>query len=299
MQRAADEARRGHGQIVAVVGEPGVGKSRLYFEFTHSHRSQGWRLVEAGSVSYGKATALLPLADLLRTYFRIDSRDDARSVRAKVTGQILTLDEGLRDAVPAALWLLDALPPDSAFAGIDSAERRRLTLAALKRLLLRESQVQPLLLVFEDLHWIDSETQTFLDSLADSLPAAALLLAVNYRPEYRHGWAGKTYYRQLRIDPLAPESAEHLLRELLGEDASLAGLKQLLAERTEGNPLYIEECVRALAETDALAGARGAQRLAAGAGTAVRRPGGWPIRWRCCRRGGPRVGRTTPAPCAR
>ncbi len=250
-------------------------------------------------MSYGKATALLPLADLLRTYFRIDSRDDARSVRAKVTGQILTLDEGLRDAVPAALWLLDALPPDSAFAGIDSAERRRLTLAALKRLLLRESQVQPLLLVFEDLHWIDSETQTFLDSLADSLPAAALLLAVNYRPEYRHGWAGKSYYRQLRIDPLAPESAEHLLRELLGEDASLAGLKQLLAERTEGNPLYIEECVRALAETDALAGARGAQRLAAGAGTAVRRPGGWPIRWRCCRRGGPRVGRTTPATCAR
>ena len=261
LRRAADEARRGHGQIVAVVGEPGVGKSRLYFEFTHSHHSQGWRLVEASSVSYGKATALLPLADLLRAYFRIDSRDDPRSVRSKVTGHILTLDEALRDAVPAALWVLDALPVDSPFAAIDSAERRRLTREALKRLLLRESQVQPLLLVFEDLHWIDSETQAFLDGLADSVPAAAVLLAVNYRPEYRHGWAGKTYYRQLRIDPLAPESSEHLLRELLGDDPSLAALKQLLAARTEGNPLYIEEGVRTLAETGTLAGVRGAYRL--------------------------------------
>lgn len=261
LRRAADEAKRAHGQIVAVVGEPGVGKSRLYFEFTHSRHLQGWRVVEAGSVSYGKATALLPLADMLRAYFHIDSRDDPRTVRSKVTGQVLTLDEGLRDAVPAALWLLDALPADNPFAAIDAAERRRLTLAALKRLLLRESQVQPLLLVFEDLHWIDSETQAFLDSLAESVPAAAVLLAVNYRPEYRHGWAGKTYYRQLRIDPLALESSEHLLHELLGDDASLTSLKKLLADRTEGNPLYIEESVRALVETGALAGARGMYRL--------------------------------------
>ncbi len=131
------------------------------------------------------------------------------------------------------------------------------------RLLLRESQVQPLLLVFEDLHWIDTETQALLDSLVESLPTARMLLLVNYRPEYEHRWGGKTYYTQLRLDPLPPESAEALLDALLGEDSGLRPLKQLLIERTEGNPFFLEESVRTLVETGALAGERGAYRLAA------------------------------------
>jgi tetratricopeptide (TPR) repeat protein len=128
--------------------------------------------------------------------------------------------------------------------------------------LLRESQVQPLLLVFEDLHWLDAETQQVLDSLVDSLPTAAILLAVNYRPEYRHGWGSRTYYRQLRIDPLAPESAEELLQGLIGDDASVEPLKRLLIARTEGNPLFLEESVRTLVETRGLVGEGGAYRLA-------------------------------------
>jgi class 3 adenylate cyclase len=264
LRLAADEARRGRGQVVAVVGEPGVGKSRLYYEFLHSHHAHGWLALESGSVSYGKATTFLPLADLLRGYFKIEARDDIRAIRAKATGNLLTLDEGLKDAVAPVLWLLDALPEDSDFLGGDPAERRRRTLAAVKRVLLRESQVQPLLLVFEDLHWVDSETQAFLDNLIESLPAARIVLAVNYRPEYRHGWGSKTYYRQLRIDPLPPESAGDLLEGLLGSDSSLAALKSLLIERTEGNPLFLEESVRTLIETGALAGARGAYKLVHG-----------------------------------
>ncbi len=152
-------------------------------------------------------------------YFKIDARDDTRGIRVKVTGGLLTLDETLKDTVAVALWLLDALPEDSPFLALDPAERRRQTLAAVKRILLRENQLHPLMLVFEDLHWIDNETQAFLDSLVESLPASRILLAVNYRPEYRHGWANKTYYCQLRIDPLPPESAEALLDALLGADA--------------------------------------------------------------------------------
>jgi class 3 adenylate cyclase/tetratricopeptide (TPR) repeat protein len=261
LTRAADEARRGRGQVVAVVGEPGVGKSRLFYEFTRSHHARGWLVLESGSVSYGKATPYLPLTDLLRAYFRIERSDDVRAVQAKVTGNVLTLDEALKDAIPAALWLLDALPEDGAFLNLDPGERRRRTLAAVKGLLLRESRVRPLALVFEDLHWIDSETQEFLDSLVDSLPAAPILLAVNYRPEYRHGWGSRTYYRQLRIDPLPPESADDLLEALLGDDPSVAALKPLLIARTEGNPLFLEESVRALVETGALAGTRGAYRF--------------------------------------
>jgi class 3 adenylate cyclase/tetratricopeptide (TPR) repeat protein len=261
IRRAAEETRGGRGQIVAVVGEPGVGKSRLYYEFIHSHRVQDWLVLEAGSVSYGKATPYLPLADLLRGYFKIDARDDIRGIRVKVTGGLLTLDEALKDTVPVALWLLDALPDDSAFVKLDPAERRRQTLAAIKRILLRENQLHPVLLLFEDLHWIDNETQAFLDSLVESLPASRILLAVNYRPEYRHGWANKTYYRQLRIDPLPPESAEDLLDALLGQDPSTSSLKRLLIERTEGSPLFLEESVRTLVETRALVGERGAYRL--------------------------------------
>jgi class 3 adenylate cyclase len=261
LRRAADEARGGRGQVVAVVGEAGVGKSRLYYEFLQSHRAREFLVLESGSVSYGKATPFLPLADLLRAYFKIDARDDVRGIQVKVTGGLLTLDETLKDAVPVALWLLDALGEASAFLELEPAERRRQTFAAVKRILLRENELRPLILVFEDLHWVDNETQAFLDGFIESLPAARVLLAVNYRPEYRHGWANRTYYRQLRVDPLLPESAEDLLDGLLGADPTVAALKPLLIARTEGRPLFLEESVRMLAETGALAGERGAYRL--------------------------------------
>ncbi len=262
LRQAAAQARRGRGQVVAVVGEPGVGKSRLFHEFVRSHHTHGWLVLESASVSYGKATAFLPLVDLLRGYFKIGDRDDVRTVRSKVTGTMLTLDEALQESVPAVLWLLDALPPDQGFLGLDPAQRRQRALQAVKRLLLRESGVQPVLVLFEDLHWIDAETQAFLDDLVDGLPAAPILLAVNYRPEYRHGWSGKTYYRQVRVDPLPPESAESLLATLLGDDPSVAPLRRRLIARTDGNPLFLEESVRALVETQALVGERGAYRLA-------------------------------------
>ena len=262
LRRAAEQARGGRGQVVAVVGEPGVGKSRLYYEFLQSHHARDFLILESGSVSYGKATPFLPLADLLRNYFRIDTRDDVRGIRVKVTGGLLTLDEALKDAVPVALWLLDALPEDSAFLAFEPAERRRQTFAAVKRILMREIEQRPLILVFEDLHWIDTETQAFLDAFIESVPAAKVLLAVNYRPEYRHGWTSKTYYRQLRVDPLPPESAGDLLAGLLGNDANVEALKALLIARTEGRPLFLEESVRMLIETAALIGERGAYRLA-------------------------------------
>ena len=163
--------------------------------------------------------------------------------------------------VPPVLWLLDALPEEDGLRSLEPPQRRQLTLDAVKRLLLRESRVQPLVLVLEDLHWIDAETQALLDSLVESLPAAPMLLLVNYRPEYSHGWTGKTYYRQLRVDPLPPESAEELLQVLVGGGAELAPLKRLLIERTQGNPFFLEESVRTLVETGALAGERGAYRL--------------------------------------
>jgi class 3 adenylate cyclase len=261
LRRTLEQAGAGHGQLVALVGEPGVGKSRLVWEFSHSHRTQGWLVLQAGSVSYGKATSYLPVIDLLKTYCGIDTRDDARRIREKLAGKVLTLDEALRPSLPAFLSLLDLPIDDAQWLALDPPQRRQRTLDGLKRLLLRESQEQPLLLVFEDLHWIDAETQALLDSLADSLPTARILLLVNYRPEYEHAWHRKTYYQQLRLDPLPAESADVMLRALLGDDASLASLQRLLIERTEGNPFFLEESVRTLVETGALVGEGGGFRL--------------------------------------
>jgi class 3 adenylate cyclase/tetratricopeptide (TPR) repeat protein len=259
--QALERAGTGHGQVVAVVGEAGVGKSRLVYEFVHAHHTQGWRVLESPSVSYGKATPYFPVMDLLKRYCHVDDSDDPRTIQAKVTGQVLTLDATLQDTLPALLSLLEALPDDSSFRQLDPPQRRQRTLAALTRVLLRESQVQPLLLVFEDLHWIDTETQALLDRLVDSLPTARLLLLVNYRPEYQHGWGNKTFYTQLRLDPLPPASAEAFLQALLGEDPGLTPLQQLLIARTAGNPFFLEESVRTLIETGVLVGAQGAYRL--------------------------------------
>jgi tetratricopeptide (TPR) repeat protein len=239
-----------------------VGKSRLAYEFVHAYPTPGWLLLESASVSYGKATPYFPVLDLLKRYCHLDEQDDPRTVRAKVTGQVLTLDDALQDALPALLSLLEVLPDDSPFRILDPPQRRQHTLQALKRVLLCESQVQPLLLMFEDLHWIDAETQALLDSLVESLPTARLLLLVNYRPEYQHGWGSKTYYTQLRLDPLPPANADEFLHALLGDDASLAPLKPLLIARTEGNPFFLEESVRTLVETGVLVGEPGAYRLA-------------------------------------
>jgi class 3 adenylate cyclase/tetratricopeptide (TPR) repeat protein len=259
LHRAQQLTATGHGQIVAVVGEAGVGKSRLLYEFTHSHRLRDCLILEGASLSYGKATSYLPVIDLLKGYFRIQDQDDPRHIREKVTGKLLTLDETFRSMLPALLALLDLPIDDAAWQKLDPTERRRRTLDAVKRLLLREAREQALLLIFEDLHWIDSETQALLDALVESLGSARLLLLVTYRREYQHNWGGKTYYCQLRVDALPVESAAELLQALLGDDLGLAQLKHLLVKR--GNPFFLEETIRTLVETKVLVGTQGEYRL--------------------------------------
>jgi class 3 adenylate cyclase len=155
LQSALDKSGDGHGQILAVMGEAGVGKSRLFWEFTRSHRTKDWLVIESGSVSYGKATAYQPVIDLLKAYFGIEDADDHRRMREKVTGKVLTLDESLTPAISPVLSLLEVPVEDEDWRGLDPPQRRHRTLNGVKRLLLREAQVQPLAAVFEDLHWID------------------------------------------------------------------------------------------------------------------------------------------------
>src|SRR5262244_1117297 len=272
-----EEAGSGRGQILAMVGEPGLGKSRLVHEFTRHQLRPGWLVLEGASVSYGKATPYFPLIEMLRRYFQIADGEGSEDIREQVVMHILELDNMLKDAIPPILSLLGALPDEvhrsgpltqfkdvvgaaKQYVGMDPQQRRRYTFEALKRMLVRESQRQPLVIVFEDLHWIDSETQAFLDSFVESLPTTRIVLLVDYRPEYSHSWGDKSYYTQIRVDPLQPASAEELLQYLLGSNKDLAPLKELLMHRTEGNPFFAEESVRSLVETGVLVGENGAYR---------------------------------------
>ena len=258
LQSARRLARARHGQVMAIVGEPGVGKSRLLYEFIQS-QLQGWRVFEADAFSYGRTTSYLPVIDLLKGFFKIADRADRQEIRAKVTERVLALDPALEPVLPALLALFDVPSIDGAWPALSPEQRRQLTLDAVRQLLLREAREQPLVVIFEDLHWIDGETQAVLDTLVDSVGSARLLLIVSYRPEYQHGWGGKTFYGQIRLDRLVPESAEKLLDALLGDDPGLVPLKQMLVRR--GNPAFLEESVRTLVETKALVGKPGAYRL--------------------------------------
>jgi predicted ATPase/class 3 adenylate cyclase len=251
LKQAAGQAKAGHGQLAAVVGEAGVGKSRLFYEFKAITQS-GCMVLETFSVSHGKASAYLPVIELLHGYFRIASEDDARSRREKVIGKVLGLDRSLEDTLPYLFALLGLVEGDDPLARQEAQLRRRRTLEAIKRLVLRESVNQPLLMICEDLHWIDSETQALLNLLADSIGTAKILLLVNYRPEYTHTWGSKTYYTQVRLDPLGRESAEEMLDALLSDNAALQPLKRLVIERTEGNPFFMEEIVQSLFEEGVL-----------------------------------------------
>ena len=261
--RALEQAFPGdrrRGQVVALVGEPGVGKSRLVREFVTSPRTSPWRLLVASALSYAHDVAYVPVIELLRDYFTLADDAEPSRIQETVAERVHALDPALDETVPPLLALLDALPEDAPFRRLGPKSRRQGTIQAVKQLLLRESQDHPLLIVLEDLHWLDPESQAVLDALVETLTAGRVDLLVTYRPEYVHGWSSKSYYTQLRVDPLSPEESEGLLRELLGHHPRVQSAVDLLIDRSDGNPFFLEEGVSALVESGALVGTRGDYR---------------------------------------
>ena len=251
LERALELAKSGQGQIVAAVAEPGVGKSRLFYEFNPKSHS-GCSVLAASSISHGKTSAYQPVIELLNSYFEISPEDDPSRRKQKITDKLLRLDRALEETLPYVFTLLCQVGLDDPIAQMDPQLRRKRTLDAAKRILVRESVRQPLIIMLEDLHWIDGESEAVLNLLADSIAMAPILMLVNYRPEYRHDWNNKSNYTQLRINTLDKESAEEVLSALLGEGKDLVPLKRLIIEKTEGNPFFIEEMVQALFEEGVL-----------------------------------------------
>jgi predicted ATPase len=253
------DTREGGGQVVALVGEPGIGKSRLLYEFQRTLDSSEVIHLEGHGESYGGGIPYLPVIDLLKAYFHVDEREEPAAIGQRMAARLHALD--MVDVSPL-LALLEAPCVDPEWQALEPAQRRSRTLEALTGFVLRLGHIRPVLLAVEDLHWIDTETQAFLDRMVVSLPAARVLLLVTYRPEYGHGWGGKSSYAQLRLDPLAPPSAEALVRNLVGDDVTLEPLTRCVVARSEGNPFFLEESVRTLIETHGLVGERGAYRPA-------------------------------------
>jgi len=263
LHRVQQLAGQGHGQVVAIVGETGVGKSRLVHEFVHSRHTADWLILESSSVSYGRATPYLPVIGLLKNYFKISAQDSTQLIRKKVEERVLALDQSLQDAIPPVLDLLDALDENDPFRSLDLVRHRQYTYQAVVRLLLSESRVQPFVVVFEDLHWNDPLSLGLLSELVVALQDARLLLVVSYRPTgYSDEWRNRPNYRQVRLDPLASDGLAQFLEALLGPDPTLATLKSFLVGRAGGNPFFAEEIVRGLVATGMLEDARGSYRLA-------------------------------------
>jgi DNA-binding SARP family transcriptional activator/predicted ATPase len=255
-------AARGSGQVVTVAGEPGMGKSRLVYEFINSSFAVGCTVLETGAASHELGATYLPIANLVRAWLKIEKPDTQAQAAAKLRSSVDALGAALAPVLAPLSALLDLRPDDPQWATLDPPRRRQRTLDAVKAVAMRESESRPLIIVVEDLHWIDPGTQDVLDHLVDGLASSRVLLLFTHRPEYRHAWLSRSTFTQLRVDPLGGEGADRLLRAVLGDDDSLVDLRRQLIERTGGTPLFLEESVRTLVDAGTLTGNAGAYRAA-------------------------------------
>lgn len=245
LKNAAAKSQTGKGQVVAIVAEAGTGKSRLILESLTDLRLRS-TVLETSSVAHGKTSAGLPLIELLHMYFAIETQDHEPQRREKVAKKMLELDPLLADAEPYLLSLLNLGGADDPLMAMDERTRLHHTWEGLKRLLVRESERHPLTLVFEDLHWVDEQTEEFLSLMAQAIGTARILLIVNFRPEYRQHWGNGSYSTQIRLDPLEESVATEMLDTLLGHNNQLLDLKKLIVSKSSGTPFFMEEMVKAL-----------------------------------------------------
>jgi class 3 adenylate cyclase/tetratricopeptide (TPR) repeat protein len=262
-----DQAAAGRGQGVGIVGEPGVGKSRLLYEFRRSLEGEEIPWLEGHCVSYGRPMPWSPILQILRAALGLREGEDPLQAEGQVRHRVLAVAGGMEDAVPYLLDLLGWGEGKDASLKVEPQLKRRRTFGAVAAYLLAAGGPRPHVLVVEDLQWLDNTSEEFLAFLADSLAGRRLLLLTTHRPGYTVPWAGRGYYTQVALSPLEEHEVENLLDALLGPDAALAALRRLLAGRAAGNPFFLEEMVRMLADADVLAGVPGAYGLGKSAPT--------------------------------
>jgi class 3 adenylate cyclase/tetratricopeptide (TPR) repeat protein len=257
LNRALERSASKRGQLVSIVGEAGIGKSRLVHEFALAATRSGWTVRTTGTSSLGQSRAYRPISELFGTLFEVAADDPPETVERKVREGLIALDASLLPVLPALLSLFDLEVDDDEWRRLSPEMRRRRTIEAVRSVALRRSEFLQLLLVVEDLHWADTETLAVLDELVDSLPGARMMIVTTERPEHVDRWSDRSHCTRIRLEPFAGLTAEDLLEALLGSDRSVEPLKSLLIERAAGTPLFLEEMVHALVETGTLTGSVG------------------------------------------
>jgi adenylate cyclase len=263
LEATLERILQGEGRVVGVVGEAGVGKSRLCFEFLERCRVRGIRVLEGHCPAHGKSVPFLPALELFRAYFGIEDQDSAEEARRKIAGTLILLDEAFHETLPLVFDFLGVSDPTRPVPRMDPEARQRQLFAFLRRLVEARSEQEPAITFLDDIHWIDGGTDALLAELVEVAPRTRTLVLVNFRPEYHADWMSRSIYRQLPLLPLGRAAIEELLVDLLGGDPSLAALPERIQERTRGNPFFIEEVVQSLVENGSLEGTRGAYRLVA------------------------------------
>jgi class 3 adenylate cyclase/tetratricopeptide (TPR) repeat protein len=258
---ALERAKAGEGAAVGIVAEPGVGKSRLCHEFAESCRAQGVEVFECQAQAHGRDIPFMPVLQMLRAYFGIADSNPERIVREKIAGRALLLDPSFADDLPVLFDFLAVPDADHPLPQLSAEARNRALRGVVCKLIRAPRRSSTIVTIVEDLHWIDEASEVLLGELLGSVEGTQTLAVVNFRPEYEAPWSGSTDFRQISLQPLGPNDTRELLRDLAGEDPSLDGLSELIHERTAGNPFFIEEIVRELAEDGTLEGERGAYRL--------------------------------------
>ena len=262
LQEALSRARDGAATAVGVVAEPGIGKSRLYHELVERCRNEGTEVFQAQGQAHAKAIPFMPILQMLRAFFGIGDSDSEQLAREKIAGRALLLDAAFADDLPLIFDFLGVPDPDRPVPQMSPEARQRALADVLCRLVGNPARKKTLVLVFEDLHWIDEGSQAMLGGLVEGFGETRTLVLSNYRPEYAPPWGENPAWQAIELAPLRQEDTRELLRDLAGEDPSLDGLDEPIHERTGGNPFFIEEIVRELAESGYLEGERGAYRLA-------------------------------------
>jgi class 3 adenylate cyclase/tetratricopeptide (TPR) repeat protein len=261
LETAFEQARAGAAQVIGIVGEAGVGKSRLCHEFTQRWRAKGAPVYHTSGQAHTKSVPLTPVLHLMRTYFDIVEQDSDQRARERIAGKLLLLDQRFADDLPLLFDFLAVPDPERPAPRMDPEARQRQVLAVTKRLIRAQSAQQPGINLYEDLHWLDAASEEFLANHVEAVQGTQSLTIVNFRPEYRAGWMSKSYYRQIALVPLGAEAIEEMLGDLLGSDPTLAELPALVRDRTGGNPFFIEEVVQSLVEAGNLEGERGGFKL--------------------------------------
>jgi len=249
---AFDRARSGSGQVVGVVGEAGVGKSRILLEMRRMLPESEFAYLQGSCLHYGGGMPYLPFLDILRTYFDVNEGDGEFLIKKKMSGRVTHLDDKLKGILPPLEDLLSLKAEDEAYLKLDPPARRVKVFEAIRDVLIRESQRQPLVIAIEDLHWIDKTSEEFLGYLIGFLANARIMLILLYRPEYTHQWGSKSYYRQIGVDQLSLTSSAELVQSILEEGEVVPELRELILNRSAGNPLFMEEFTHTLLENGSI-----------------------------------------------